>query len=112
VSEWLTVTRLGDLDLVRLAGEVDLATAGGIEEELAGALRASSAVVLDLTAVSFLDSAAIRALDGIVGDLQDRGAVVRLVAPGGAARMALRLWAFPDELIHPDLAGAAAAVGA
>ena len=108
---WLSVSRRGGVHLVRLAGEVDTANAPVIERELRVQLPLPSAVVIDLTAVSFLDSAGVRMIDTVVADLAGRGASTGLVVPEGGVRLTLRLCAFPDELIHPDLASGIAAVG-
>lgn len=59
----LTVSaqREGDVHTIRLAGELDIATAGRIEEELERA-EASGArsIVLDLSGLTFMDSTGVR----------------------------------------------------
>jgi anti-sigma B factor antagonist len=110
-NEWVTFSRLGGADLVRLAGEIDMSNAPAIGAEVALQTAASSAVLIDLTAVSFLDSAGVRLLDALVGEFAARRVPVRLVvAPTGAARLTLTICAFRDDLLATDLAAAAAAV--
>jgi anti-sigma B factor antagonist len=111
-NEWVTFSRLGGADLVRLAGEIDMSNAPAIGVQVARQTAASSAVLIDLTAVSFLDSAGVRLLDTLVGALGERRTPVRLVVPAtGAVRLALTMCAFRDDLLTTDLAAAAAAVG-
>ncbi len=103
-DEWVTFSRLGNADVVRLAGEIDLANAPDIGRRIAGQLGSADAVLIDLTAVSFLDSAGVRLLDALVGDLDDHGRGIRLVVgESGAARMTLQLCAFRDDLLATDL---------
>jgi anti-sigma B factor antagonist len=110
-NEWVTVSRLGGADLVRLAGEIDMANAPAIGQEIAARTAASSAVLIDLTAVSFLDSAGVRLLDTVVGALGERRTPVRLVVPPtGPVRLTLQLCAFREDLLVTDLGAAADAV--
>jgi len=107
-DRWVTFARLGEADLVRLAGEIDLANAPEIGREIVRRTGRAAAVVIDLTAVSFLDSAGVRLLDALVGDLDTQGTPIRLVVgAAGAARMTLQLCAFRDDLLTTDLARAA-----
>jgi len=105
-------SKIGKADLVRLVGEIDLANAPAIGREIVAHVTDAGAVLIDLTAVSFLDSAGVRLLDALVGDLDDHGAVIRLVVgENGAARMTLQLCAFRDDLLATDLDKAAEEVG-
>ena len=107
-DRWVTFARLGEADLVRLAGEIDLANAPEIGREIVRRTGRASAVVIDLTAVSFLDSGGVRLLDALIGDLDAHGTPVRLVVgTTGAARMTLQLCAFRDDLLTTDLERAA-----
>lgn len=110
-AEWVTFSRLGGIDVVRLAGEIDLANAGLIGREVAAQTIEARAVLIDLTAVSFLDSAGVRLLDTLVAAMSDRRTPIRLVvAESGAVRMTLRLCAFREELLDSDLTAAATAL--
>jgi anti-sigma B factor antagonist len=111
-DRWVTFAKLGQADLVRLAGEIDLANAPEIGREIVRQTGRADAVVIDLTAVSFLDSAGVRLLDALVGDLDDQGTPIRLVVGAtGAARMTLQLCAFRDDLLTTDLDRAADDLG-
>lgn len=111
-TEWVTFSHLGGADLVRLAGEVDMANASAIGAEIATHTVASSTVLIDLTAVSFLDSAGVRLLDTLIGAYGERGTPVQLVvAPTGPVRLTLMMCAFREDLLSPDLTSAAEAVG-
>lgn len=48
--------------VLRVAGEVDLATASPLAQAIEGALRPGAALIADLTGVEFIDSAGTRAL--------------------------------------------------
>ena len=109
IDEQVSFSKIGRADLVRLAGEIDLANAPGIGRQIVARMTESGAVLIDLTAVSFLDSAGVRLLDALVGDLDDQGTAIRLVVgESGAARMTLQLCAFRDDLLSTDLQRAAA----
>ena len=111
-EEQVTFSKIGNAELVRLAGEIDLANAPAIGREIVAHVSRAGAVLIDLTAVSFLDSAGVRLLDALVGDLDDHGVVIRLVVgESGAARMTLELCAFREDLLATDLDKAAADVG-
>jgi anti-sigma B factor antagonist len=112
MGESVTLARFGTVDVVRVAGDVDMATIAELEREIVPPLRSATAAVVDLTAVGFVDSAGVRLLDALVGDLERRDARVGLVVPpAGEVRMALRICAFREDLLHPDLTAARAAVG-
>ena len=103
-DEQVSYARVGATEMIRLAGEIDLANAPTIGREIVGYVRGDGAVLIDLTAVSFLDSAGVRLLDALVGDLDDRGRAIRLVVgESGPARMTLQLCAFRDDLLATDL---------
>jgi anti-sigma B factor antagonist len=109
MPEQVTFAKLGVADVVRLAGEIDLANAPAIGREIIAHTAAAGAVVIDLTQVSFLDSAGVRLLDSLVGDLDNLGTPIRLVVgETGPARMTLTLCAFRDDLLATDLVRAAA----
>ena len=57
----VAVERLGSADVIRLAGELDMANVDGLERAVAS--TAAPHVVLDLEALTYLDSAGIRAID-------------------------------------------------
>ena len=55
----------GDLAIVSVRGEVDLANAGEVGDAIRRGVPASNALVIDLAPVEYLDSAAIAMLDGL-----------------------------------------------
>jgi len=108
-DDQVTFSRMGRAELVRVAGEIDLANAPAIGRQIVAHVTEAGAVLIDLTAVSFLDSAGVRLLDALVGNLDDHGKAIRLVVgETGAARMTLQLCAFRDDLLATDLQRAAA----
>lgn len=111
-DDQVSFSRMGRADLVRVAGEIDLANAPAIGRQIVAHVTESGAVLIDLTAVSFLDSAGVRLLDTLVGNLDDHGTAIRLVVgETGAARMTLQLCAFRDDLLATDLERAAEELG-
>jgi anti-sigma B factor antagonist len=105
-GQWVTFSRHGTAELVRLSGEIDLANAHDIGRAIVKHTAAAGAVLIDLTSVSFLDSA------GVAGDMSQSGTPFRLVVgERGAARMILQLCAFRDDLLATDLDRAAAELG-
>ncbi|MEV8508086.1 STAS domain-containing protein [Actinoplanes sp. NPDC051475] len=107
-DRWVTFASLGEAEVVRLAGEIDLANAPEIGREIFRHADGASAMVIDLTAVSFLDSAGVRLLDALVGDLDAAGTRIKLVVgETGPARMTLELCAFREDLLATDLDRAA-----
>jgi anti-sigma B factor antagonist len=108
-DQWVSFSRLGSAEVVRLTGEIDLSNAHEIGRAIARHTSAAGAVLIDLTRVSFLDSAGVRLLDALAGDMSDTGTPFRLVVgERGAARMTLTLCAFRDDLLATDLDRAAA----
>jgi anti-sigma B factor antagonist len=111
-DQWVSFSRLGSAELVRLTGEIDLANAHDIGRAIARHTSAAGAVLIDLTRVSFLDSAGVRLLDALAGDMSQSGTPFRLVVGDrGAARITLTLCAFRDDLLATDLDRAAAELG-
>jgi anti-sigma B factor antagonist len=75
---------------LRLAGELDMATAGRLEAGVAAALaRDESELVVDLTGVHFIDSTGLRALLRARRDCEgcDRGFFLVPAAHGGQHRL-------------------------
>jgi anti-anti-sigma factor len=85
------VEELGDFQVVRLAGEVDISNADQLEMEISGVVRNDAVgLVLDLSGIEFMDSAGIRMLF----DLRTRL---------GARRQRLTLAVPQDSLIRGSL---------
>jgi anti-sigma B factor antagonist len=112
VSPEVTFAKVGRADLVRLAGDLDVAAVPAVSRALVPQLTGARAVLIDLTGLAFLDSAGVRLLDALVGDLDRHGTPIRLVVgERGPARMTLQLCAFRDDLLAVDLDEAADEVG-
>jgi anti-sigma B factor antagonist len=72
--------RSGEVPVVRVAGEIDVATAPSLREHLAAHESAGvPVVVVDLTDVTFVDSTALGVLVGAYRRLGDAGSALRLV---------------------------------
>lgn len=85
------VARQGDLQIVRLAGEVDMSNAGSLEAHISEAVPNDVAgLVLDLTDTGFLDSAGISMLFELGNRLSGRRQSVAVVVP-------------PDSLVRHSL---------
>jgi anti-sigma B factor antagonist len=65
--------------IVRVEGELDMATVGELENAL-GRIAADDRVILDLTACTFLDSSAVRVLVATARAAGDAGGTLSLVA--------------------------------
>lgn len=73
--------------VVRVDGELDLATAPELEKMLEG-VDLGERLVIDLSPCTFLDSSAVRVLITTITDADKRGGAVALVAPDpGVARV-------------------------
>jgi len=76
----LEVLRAAGRTVVRVTGELDLATADRFRRAVAEALAGGPAVI-DLAALEFIDSSGVRALDGVLRDADRDGAPLRVSAP-------------------------------
>lgn len=94
--------------LVRVSGELDLASAPGIGEQIRGGLgEVGPRVVVDLSDVSYFDSSGVRMLDELTEAVERRAGSLRVVAPEGSpARAVLRICAFRADLLDEDVARA------
>lgn len=93
----------GDVYSIYLSGELDLATAGAVDDELIR-VQATDAgsIVLDLSGVSFIDSTGIRMLFSAA--VRSRADSDRLTLRRGSAAVqrALQLSALIDQLPFAD----------
>lgn len=72
----------GQVPVVHVSGELDMATVGDLHAALDDALKLSSAgVILDLTGVSFFDSSGLHALDEIRQEAAGQDVPLALVCP-------------------------------
>jgi anti-sigma B factor antagonist len=85
------VERQGDVQIVRLAGEVDISNAARLEEDISDAMpNDAAALVLDLSETGYLDSAGIRMLFELAQRLEGRRQSLAVVVP-------------PDSLVRHSL---------
>jgi anti-sigma B factor antagonist len=111
------VTRVGDLEvtveelpkggtLVRIRGELDLATTPEVEKVLSE-VDLGAPLVIDLTECGFLDSSAVRVLLATARHADESGKGVSLVAPDPGVRRALEIAGLGTIVpIHTTLAAA------
>jgi len=95
--------RAGDIHLISLIGELDLANAGDVEEEL---IRVEAtdvrAICLDLSGLTFMEATGIRLL--VLADARSRADSNRLTllrAPASVMRL-LHIAGFEDRLPFAD----------
>ena len=99
---------------VVVVGELDIATAPGIDTALERCLGAASllGVVIDLTGCTFIDSTGVRSLVRFGERARAAGAEVSIVClPGSGSRFTLDLLGVGDALPILDSADAVAAGG-
>ncbi len=89
----LRTSRVGPTLVVQAFGEIDMATAGQLEELVTMAGPSCREVVIDLTSVTFLDSAGMRAVARLIRDGKSvvlknaTGAVLKALTIGGMDRL-------------------------
>jgi anti-sigma B factor antagonist len=89
--------------VLRVEGELDLATTPELEEMLEG-VDLGERLVVDLSACTFLDSSALRVLIGAITEARERGGSVSLVAPEpGIARVLEIASVDTMAVVHPTL---------
>jgi anti-anti-sigma factor len=108
------VSSIGDFDVqlvpvrdgayvVRVVGELDMATAPTLEERI-GSVGSPSRLVIDLSQCTFLDSAAVRLLMTIARDSDPAETPVALVASDPGILRVLEITAVDDILpVHSTL---------
>ena len=78
----LSLEREGDVELARVAGEVDASNVDELSENLLhGVSKDARAVVLDLTDTSYIDSSGISLIFDAAARLRNRRQELRLVVP-------------------------------
>ena len=88
----LTVRPVGERIVVIPVGELDLVTAGALENAVTGLLeRGSADVVVDLRGLSFIDSTGIRALLSCHGRAERENAALAIIVGDRRTRRPLEL---------------------
>ena len=102
----------GDVSILIVRGELDLALSNDLRDRLDGALSNSPAALLvDLEETSFMDASALGILLSAFQRARTAGVDLRLVAPVGAVERLLRLTETDDLLpIERDLISAYARI--
>ncbi|HEY2653616.1 MAG TPA: STAS domain-containing protein [Solirubrobacteraceae bacterium] len=107
-------TVLGDVAIVAISGELDLALCVKVAPDLNAALRSPArAIVIDLEAVSLMDSSGVALLLNAFRRLDQAGRRLAIALPLGSQRRALEVTALDRQLpIYETRADAFAAVRA
>jgi anti-anti-sigma factor len=97
-----------DHTLVKVRGDLDIATAPALRERLVAALRPRTGpLILDLSGVSFCDAAGLAVLIGTQRRAGAHGIVMLVAAPGRQLRAMLSVTGLDRSLsIHPTVADA------
>jgi anti-anti-sigma factor len=69
----VTARRAGDLTLLAVCGELDIATTDRFLTAVGAHLADADPVMLDLRGLSFMDSSGVRALDAVLRDADRQG---------------------------------------
>ena len=92
--------QVGEVHLVALRGELDMATAGGLADWLT--CIAGSTVVVDLTELTFMDSSGITALVIARNRMAEDGNELILTRPQPIVRRALEVTGLTSWLVDWD----------
>ncbi|WP_460349999.1 STAS domain-containing protein [Actinoallomurus acanthiterrae] len=87
----LTRRRLGGVSVIVVGGELDLMTAGQLEDFVRRSRRPGDQVVLDLTGTAFMDCSGLSALLRVRREAGRDGGMVRLATPRRIPALVLRL---------------------
>ncbi len=109
----LETSDLGGVRLLRVDGEVDIATAPTLREAVESILAGDPvAVVIDLSAVPFLDSTGLGVLVAAYKGALERGVLLSLAGPQRIVANSLRLVHIDTVIpVHDTVAAAVAAAG-
>ena len=99
----MTSERDGDVHVVALFGELDLATANTVQDELTR-VEASDAdsIIVDLSGLTFIDSTGIRLLYVAAARSRADSDRLALLRGGAAVQRALQITALDDRLPFAD----------
>jgi anti-sigma B factor antagonist len=101
----VSVEHAGTTAIVRLAGELDLATAPQVTEALRGLEPSCDRVILDLTGLEFIDSTGLRLAVTEHSRASDDGFEFVIAGAAGAVLKVLRLTGLDVTLpLAPDVA--------
>jgi anti-sigma B factor antagonist len=99
----VTSERDGEIHSIRLSGELDVATAGAVEDELSRVEATdASTIVIDLAGLTFMDSTGIRLLVNAAARTRKGNPRLALLRGGDAIQRVLQLTGLEDELPFTD----------
>ena len=109
----ITVDQRGDATVVALSGELDISSAGRVEQELARAEnRAPPVLVLDLSGLAFMDSTGLRIVVGADARARKRGGRLTVVRGPEPVQRVFRITRLDERLTMADSADEARAAAA
>jgi stage II sporulation protein AA (anti-sigma F factor antagonist) len=93
----------GDVVLIEIAGEIDLANAEFVEQQIASAIsNRTMTVAIDLTHVAYVDSIGLRVLFAVARRLETAQIGLTVIAPvGSPARRVIEIAGF-DTIVTVD----------
>lgn len=92
----LNAMRLGSVDLVQVAGEIDITTVEQVEEFFS--TLEVSRLVIDLTAVTFMDTSGIHFLIRLLNQVTaDKGKLTLVIAPNSSVQLLIKLTGLSDQ---------------
>lgn len=93
----VTITQAGTAAVVRLSGDLDVATAPGLWEQLLGLSgQGVRAVTLDLAELDFIDSSGLSVLVAASKHLRERDGDLMLLSPKPSTRKVLEITGLTD----------------
>jgi anti-anti-sigma factor len=110
-KSWLHVDEVesgpGGVRVLRVTGELDLGTIGGLQSAVEDLVTAESRVVLDLEGLRFCDSTGLGAIIKLHRRLSDLGGVLALCAPGQRVLDVLSISGVDQVItVYPSVAAA------
>jgi anti-sigma B factor antagonist len=104
-------TREGDHTLVRVSGDVDIATRPELAAELDEARQGDGPILVDLTDVTFMDSTGLALMLALDRDARASGRPLAIACPEGPVRLLFAVSGVESELpLYPTRAAALAAL--
>lgn len=93
----LDATRLGGVDLVKLAGEIDITTVEEVDDFFS-AFEVSN-LVIDLTGVTFMDTTGIHFLVRLSNRFAGKGTLTLVVTPKSPVELLIKLTGLSDQFM-------------
>ncbi|HUP87396.1 MAG TPA: STAS domain-containing protein [Acidimicrobiales bacterium] len=90
------VEQVGNIAVVRVVGEIDLANASRVGTSLAAAAAPESGLVVDLTGVTYIDSAGIGELFALAAQIRSAGGLAVVIPDGSPLHKLFKITAFDE----------------